>query len=135
MNRPAIKIAVCCAVFSGATAIASPGPNPSSLAGPIAAPKDRAYPGEIRIAVDASDVGRRIVRVHETLSGVTTDTVLLYPEWLPGSHAPEGPIDRFAGLRITANGTAVSWSRDPVDMYAFHVHAPANAKLLDLAFW
>ena len=69
MNRPAIKIAVCCAVFSGATAIASPGPNPSSLAGPIAAPKDRAYPGEIRIAVDASDVGRRIVPVEGQVVG------------------------------------------------------------------
>jgi predicted metalloprotease with PDZ domain len=134
MNRTAIKIAVCCAVLTCATAIASPGPNPSALAGPIAAPKDQAYPGEIRIAVDASDVGRRIVRVHETLSGITTDTVLLYPEWLPGAHAPEGPIDRLAGLRITANGAPVSWTRDPVDIYAFHVHAAANAKLLDIDF-
>ena len=134
MNRTAIKIAFCCAAVTGVAAIASPGPNPSALGGPIAAPKDHAYPGESRIAVDASDVGRRIVRVHEILSGISTDTVLLYPEWLPGTHAPEGPIDRLAGLKITANGAPVSWTRDPVDIYAFHVHAPANAKLLDIDF-
>src|ERR1039458_5978999 len=38
------------------------------------------------------------------LSGIGAETVLLYPKWLPGTHAPEGPIDRIAGLRITASG-------------------------------
>jgi predicted metalloprotease with PDZ domain len=134
MNRTAITVVACCALLTCVAAIASPGPNPSTVAESIAAPRDRAYPGEIQIAVDASDVERRIVRVHETLSGITTDTVLLYPEWLPGTHAPEGPIDRFAGLRITANGAPVSWTRDPVDIYAFHLRAPANARLLDIDF-
>jgi predicted metalloprotease with PDZ domain len=115
-------------------ATASPGPNLSAPVELIAAPKDRAYPGEIRLAVDASDLERRIVRVHETLSGITADTVLLYPKWLPGTHAPEGPIDRFAGLRITANGAQVSWTRDPVDIYAFRVHAGPSAKSIDIDF-
>lgn len=134
MKRTATTVAACCAGLACAAAIASPGPNPSAPAGPIAYPKDRAYPGEIQIAVDASDVERRIVRVHETLSGITPDAILLYPEWLPGTHAPEGPIDRFAGLRITANGAPVGWTRDPVDMYAFHVHAPANVKRIAIDF-
>src|ERR1700688_4957989 len=97
----------------------SPGPSPIAPAVPIAAPKDQTYSGEIRLAVDASDLERRIVRVHETLSGVSTDTVLLYPKWLPGTHAPEGTIDRLAGIKITANGAPVSWSRDPVDVTRF----------------
>jgi predicted metalloprotease with PDZ domain len=134
MHRTVIAPALCCALLTGASATASPGPNLSAPVGLIAAPKDRAYAGEIRLAVDASDLERRIVRVHETLSGITADTVLLYPKWLPGAHAPEGPIDRFAGLRITANGAQVPWTRDPVDVYAFHVHAGPSTKVIDIDF-
>jgi len=134
MHRTVMAPALCCALVTCMSATASSGPDMSAPAALIAAPKDRAYPGEIRLAVDASDLERRIVRVHETLSGVTADAVLLYPKWLPGTHAPEGPIDRFAGLRITANGAQVPWSRDPVDIYAFHVHAGPSAKLIDIDF-
>src|SRR5580698_5203840 len=129
-----MSLGIYCAAVSCAAANASPGPSSIAPETAITAPKDRPYPGEIRLKVDASDLGRRIVRVHETLSGISADTVLLYPEWLPGAHAPEGPIDRLAGLRITANGAPVSWTRDPVDIYAFHVHAPANARLLEIDF-
>ena len=62
------------------------------------------------------------------------DTVLLYPKWLPGAHAPEGAIDRVAGLRITANGAAVPWTRDPVEVYAFRVHARPGTKSIDVDF-
>src|ERR1700722_19353716 len=113
---------------------ASPGPTLIMPAVPIAAPKDQTYPGEIHLAVDASDLDRRIVHVHETLNGIGTGTVLLYPKWLPGDHAPEGTIDRFAGLRITAQGAKVSWTRDPVDVFAFRVHAPAAVKSIDIDF-
>ena len=101
---------------------------------PIAAPADRAYPGEIQLNVDASDVTRRIVRVHETISGIAGETVLLYPKWLPGTHSPEGPIDRVAGLRVTAQGASVGWTRDPVEVYAFRVHATAGVKSIDVDF-
>jgi predicted metalloprotease with PDZ domain len=139
MNRTVMAIAIFWAISTCVSVTASPGPNPSATAermaaAPITAPKDRAYPGKIRIAVDASDLERRIVRVHESLSGIASDTVLLYPKWLPGTHAPEGPIDRLAGLRITANGTQVSWTRDPVDIYAFRIHAAPNAESIDIDF-
>ncbi len=128
--RNNVAVAICCAASTCVWAGASPGPNSANIAPgtdrAIASPQDRAYPGEIRLAVDASDVDRRIVRVHETMTGVGADTVLLYPEWLPGSHAPEGPIDRFAGLRISANGAPVVWKRDPLDVYAFHVYPAAG---------
>jgi predicted metalloprotease with PDZ domain len=127
-------MAIYCAASAFAAANASPGPSPRAPAAPIAAPKDRAYPGEIRLAVDASDLERRIVRVHETVSGIGTDTVLLYPKWLPGTHAPEGPIDRLAGIKITANRAPVSWTRDPADVYALHVHPASGVKSIDIDF-
>jgi predicted metalloprotease with PDZ domain len=133
------KLAVVACVVCGAAtlltgAAESPGPRASSPIVPIATPKDRPYPGEIQLAVDASDVGRRIIRVHETVSGIGPDTVLLYPKWLPGTHAPEGPIDRIANLRIAANGAQVSWTRDPVDVYAFRVHTGPGIKSIDVDF-
>jgi predicted metalloprotease with PDZ domain len=117
-----------------ARAPASPGPALAPAAAPIVTPKDVAYPGEIHLDVDASDVERRIVHVHEAISGVKGDTVLLYPEWLPGQHGPDGPIDRFADLKITANGSSVMWTRDRVNMYAFHLQVPAGANVIEVEF-
>jgi predicted metalloprotease with PDZ domain len=133
MKQILISMAIFSVVSTGA-AQASPGPTPIAPGASIAAPKDRAYAGEIRLKVDATDLERRIVHVHETLSGVGTDTVLLYPKWLPGTHAPEGTIDRLAGIRITANGAPVSWSRDPVDVFAFHVRPGSGVKSIDIDF-
>ncbi len=146
MTKIVKSTAVYCAAFSyaahAAHAAHAAGPPAGASAGPTAlapitsieAPKDRAYPGVITLSVDASDVDRRIVRVHETLTGIGPGTVLLYPEWLPGTHAPEGPIDRFAGLRISAEGAKVTWTRDPVEVFALRLHAPPGVKSIDIDF-
>src|SRR5882672_2043700 len=136
MKQISISMAIFCAAsaLAATPASAASGPNPAAPAASIAAPKDQAYSGEIHLAVDASDVERRIVHVHESLSGVGADTVLLYPKWLPGTHAPEGPIDRLAGNKIRANGVPVSWTRDPVDVYAFRLHPSAGVKSIDIDF-
>ncbi len=129
----ALACASTCLAYAEGRA-ASPGPAVTAPIDPIAAPLDRPYPGEMRLTVDASDARRRIVRIHETLTGVRPDTVLLYPKWLPGTHAPEGPIDKIAGIRITAAGVAVPWTRDPVDVYALRLHAAPAVKSIDIDF-
>ncbi len=115
-------------------ALASDGPQPATMqiALPVAA--DIAYPGTVTVAVDATDTSRRIVSVHETMPVTQAEMILRYPKWLPGTHAPEGPIDRLAGLIITANGKRINWTRDLVDVHAFHVSAPMDAKTLDIHF-
>jgi predicted metalloprotease with PDZ domain len=138
MNRTLAKMA--CAVSlpltlaAPAVHAASPGPQGLAAPAPIEAPKDQAYPGEIRLSVDAQDFGRRIIHVTEHITGVGPGTVLYYPKWLPGNHAPTGPIERLAGLVISAEGKPLTWSRDTVDMYAFHVHVPAGVHAIDLSF-
>jgi predicted metalloprotease with PDZ domain len=112
----------------------SPGPSVIWPSTPIATPRDVPYPGTVELVIDASDVAHRVVHVHETLSGVQGDTVLLYPKWLPGTHAPEGPIDRLAGIKISAAGTPVTWTRDPVDVFAFRVHPAAGVHSIDVDF-
>ena len=131
------RIALCAAstlATIAAPAAESAGPTAIAPITQIIAPKDHAYAGEIQLAVDATDTGRRIVHVHETLSGIGSDTVLFYPKWLPGTHAPEGPIDRIAGIRMTAKGAPVSWTRDPVDVYAFRLHPKPGTQSIDIDF-
>jgi predicted metalloprotease with PDZ domain len=115
-------------------ALAAAAANSSTAAEPIAAPLDRPYPGEIRLAVDVTDVERRIVHVRESITGLAPGAVLLYPKWLPGTHAPEGPIERLAGLQVSAGGAPVPWSRDTVNMYAFRLQLPRGVSAVDLSF-
>lgn len=134
VRLPTIAIAILGTSFASASYAAPPGPGQAAPVVPVVTPRDRAYPGEIRLEVDASDVQRRVVHVTEHVSGIGPGTVLLFPKWLPGNHSATGPIGRFAGLKISANGAPVSWARDVVDMYAFHVHVPAGVSAIDVAF-
>ncbi|MFT4045146.1 MAG: hypothetical protein QM661_00445 [Solimonas sp.] len=111
------------------------GPRPAPATPPIAEPRDLAYPGTLKLYVDATDLDRHIFRVHETVpvEGGRRLT-LLYPQWLPGNHSPSGRIDALAGLTISAAGRRLEWTRDVVDVYAFHVDVPTGADALDLDF-
>lgn len=100
----------------------------------IPAPADVPYPGTITLNVDASDVGRRIFRVREEIPVVAGPLTLLYPQWLPGNHAPRGPIDKLAGLTIRGNGRPIAWTRDPVEVYAFHLDVPQGVGSLSVEF-
>jgi predicted metalloprotease with PDZ domain len=100
----------------------------------IPAAQDVAYPGNVTLKVDLTDLDRRVLGVHESIPVKPGPLTLLYPEWLPGNHAPRGPIDGLAGLIITAGGHAVEWLRDAVNVYAFHVQVPAGVSRLELDF-
>jgi predicted metalloprotease with PDZ domain len=120
-----------------------PVPAPAPKSAPAAQPiintipeaRDIAYPGTILLDVDATDTARRIIRVKETIPvSASGPMTLLYPQWLPGNHAPRGPIEKLAGLRITANGVEVPWTRDTLDVYAFHLRVPENARNIVVEF-
>ena len=104
---------------------------------PAPPPKDQAYPGVIRLHVDATDIDHRVFHVHETLpASGGKQLVLFYPEWLPGTHAPAGRnrINKLAGLVVKANGAALAWHRDPCNVFLFRVDAPAAAAAVDIDF-
>jgi predicted metalloprotease with PDZ domain len=113
-------------------AVQQPQPLPASPEIPF--PKDVPYPGTIALNVDATDLDHRIFNVHETVPVTAGPMTLLFPKWLPGNHGPTGPIDKLGGLIIHAAGQRVEWTRDPVDVYAFHVNVPQGATQLDLDF-
>jgi predicted metalloprotease with PDZ domain len=88
----------------------------------------------IRLRVDATDAPRRLFHVRMSMSVNAGPMTLLYPEWIPGEHGPTGPIADLAGLKLEANGQAIPWRRDSVNMYAFHITVPPGVTTLDLAF-
>ena len=59
----------------------------------VPAPVDSPYPGTIAISVDATDLAQRIFRVKQVVPVQPGPLTLLLPQWLPGNHAPNGPID------------------------------------------
>src|SRR5690242_1553852 len=139
MRRAALVFLLSSAFASAAGAQIVPPQNSKPMAtdktAAIPAPRDVAYPGTIQLTVDASDVTRAIFKVHEhvPVSGAG-DFVMLYPEWLPGHHSPSGQINKVAGFRATANGRALKWVRDNLDVYAFHIAVPEGVSAIDIDF-
>jgi len=103
---------------------------------PPPAPRDAPYPaGPLRLEVDATDLDRRIFRVRETIPLAGPGPVtLLYPNWLPGNHAPRGELKLLGGLVIRAGGEALPWTRDPLDVFALRVTPPPGARALEVEF-
>lgn len=107
----------------------------SELPPPVVTPQDVPYPGVIRLVVDATDIDRHIFFVHETIPVRGGESLtLMYPQWLPAHHSPRGRVDKLAGLMIHADGDRVEWTRDPVNVFAYHVEVPVGVKTLELEF-
>ena len=82
--------------------------------------------------VDAREAPRGIMSAHLRLPVNPGPLRLVYPKWLPGRHSPAGPLTSLSGPRLTANGRALSWRRDAVDMNAFSVEIPDGITSLDV---
>jgi predicted metalloprotease with PDZ domain len=109
-------------------------PQAAPLVDTIPAPQDTPYPGTIKLDVDATDIEHSIFRIKETIPVKPGHLVLLYPKWLPGNHAPTGQINKLAGLVITAGGKTITWRRDPIDVYAFHLDVPSGVDAIEANF-
>src|ERR1700692_408762 len=86
------------------------------------------------VNVGAREAPRGIERVHLVLPVKPGKLTLLYPKWLPGEHAPDGPIGGLSGLKFSGNGRAIAWQRDADNMYAFHLTIPSGTSSLDVVF-
>ena len=110
-------------------------PQPVPFVDTIPAARDVPYPGTLKLDVDATDTERGIFRVRETIPVAKSGPMaLLFPKWLPGAHSPRGEIEKLAGLVIRGNGRILPWTRDPVDVFAFHIDVPAGVKTIEAEF-
>jgi predicted metalloprotease with PDZ domain len=122
-----VLVAAMIAVTSAAAAFQARHPQ-------IPSPKDQPYPGTITLHVDATNTARGIFRVHEKIPVKPGKLTLLYPKWIPGVHAPAGPIGMLAGLNVTADGKDIKWVRDTFDVYAFHLDVPKGVSHINVDF-
>ena len=86
------------------------------------------------VSVDARDARRGVFHSVVTMPTAPGPMRFVYPKWVPGEHAPSGPIAQVMGLRVTAGGQLLPWRRDAVDMYAFDVDVPKGAASIEVSF-
>lgn len=108
-------------------------PQPVPHVDRIPAAQDIPYPGTITLTIDATDTRQGIFRVKEVIPVAKPGPmVLLFPKWLPGNHWASGQIEKLAGLKISAGGKPIAWTRDPVDVFAFHIDVPEGASAINI---
>jgi len=89
---------------------------------------------DITLHVDATDVPQKLLHVEEVLPVHAGPLTLYYPKWIPGEHGPDGPVSNVTGLKFDAEGKAIPWTRDLLDIWTFHVDVPQGASSLHVSF-
>jgi predicted metalloprotease with PDZ domain len=87
----------------------------------------------ITLHVDATDAPRNLLHAQMHIPVTPGKCTLYYPKWIPGEHAPSGPINNLTGLIITANGKPLKWERDIEDMFTFHLDVPTNVTAVNVS--
>ena len=140
MHAPRLGFALTAALLLAGPAHAQPevraAPQAVPLPPAIPPAQDVPFPGTIALEIDATDLERAVYRVRQTIPvppGLR-EMVLLLPEWIPGKHAPRGPINLLADLRFEVDGQPAEWTRDPVEVHAFRVPLPEGAREVVASF-
>ena len=88
----------------------------------------------ISVAVDATKTPQKLLRAHLVIPVKAGPLTLYYPKWIPGEHAPDGPIANLTGLKFEADGKTIPWKRDLLDVFTFHVDVPSGVNQLNVAY-
>ena len=88
----------------------------------------------IKLKVDATDAARNVLHATMMLPVKPGPLSLFYPKWIPGEHSPTGPINDMVGLRLSAKGKSIPWTRDAVEMFAFNCEIPPGVSELEVTF-
>ncbi|HEY0511981.1 MAG TPA: M61 family peptidase [Thermoanaerobaculia bacterium] len=92
-----------------------------------------AEPRPMELAVDATDAPRGVFHSRLVIPAAPGPLTLAYPKWVQGEHAPSGPVMQVAGFTVSAGGKALSWRRDPLDMFLVRVEVPAGAREVEVS--
>jgi len=87
----------------------------------------------ISLYVDATDIARGLFHSELAIPVRPGPLTLVYPKWIPGYHAPVGPLNNIVRLKMGGNGQPIKWKRNLVDMFAFHLVVPAGVSVLYVA--
>ncbi|NNE09218.1 MAG: hypothetical protein HKN20_11710 [Gemmatimonadetes bacterium] len=79
----------------------------------------------IDVLVDGRELPRRLLHGRTTMDLPAGRSAVLYVKWVPGIHAPRGPVENLAGFEVRdAAGETVPWERDWSDPFRFFIDAP-----------
>jgi len=134
MNRWILAASVSLIVMSAASAMAQDAPKWAPMPAPVPAARDVAFDGTIKLSVDITDLDHRLVKVHEVIPAKAGPLTLLAPKWLPGDHEPDGEVVKMAGFTFSAGNKPLDWTRDVVDVNAFHIDVPEGASEVTVDF-
>jgi len=90
-----------------------------------------ATPPTVTISVDATHAPRKIFHASLRIPATPGDLTLYYPKWIPGEHAPDGPVLDLTGLFFKAGAQTLKWRRDLLDGWTIHVEVPAGVSQVD----
>jgi predicted metalloprotease with PDZ domain len=130
-KRSALAALIAGAAICAAAALALPVRAESTppLAVPLATQEN-----PMTVVLDARKAPLGLAYAHMTIPVSPGPFTIDYPEWIPGEHGPSGPLAGMAQLRVSANGVALPYARDQVDLYAFHIVVPQNVSTIDVDF-
>ena len=79
----------------------------------------------IQITADLTEGARHLYHAEIDIPVKPDSTAdLITPKWIPGTHAPGGPLAAITGVVFTGNGETLTWRRDDVSLAEFHVKVP-----------
>jgi predicted metalloprotease with PDZ domain len=88
----------------------------------------------ISLTIDATKTRQKLLHSHEVIPVKPGPLTIYYPKWIPGEHGPDGPISSVTGLKFVAGGKTISWKRDTLDVFTFHVEVPSGVSELEANF-
>ncbi len=93
----------------------------------------------LSLSVDLRDTPRKLLHATEILPVQNGPLALAFPKWIRNEHEP-APLTQQVGLFIKAFdgsravGEALSWKRDPLDLYLYHVTIPNGVRSIEVRF-
>ena len=78
----------------------------------------------VRLELDATAAPTGVLNSHMTFPAPPGVLTRAYPKWIPGEHSPSGPLSQIVRLTFTGGGVPLSWHRDDLDIFLFHVDVP-----------
>lgn len=92
---------------------------------------------QIGLTVDATDLPRNLLHSRMVITAEQGIAALAFPLWIPGNHAPSGPVQNIAEITITTpDGEPIAWQRDienPERINLKGEHARVNIEMTYIA--
>src|SRR6201987_5868615 len=75
----------------------------------------------VTIHVEAPPAPPKIFHASLKIPAAPGDLTLYYPKWIPGEHAPDGPVIDLTGLKFSAGGKPLNWRGGLKDGWTINV--------------